>query len=72
MKWFEPIIAIIAIGLVILPFILKIINKKRGKPSCSCGCDCQSCSKDCMKSFRDYVKSDEFKCSCHEIVKDSK
>ena len=33
MKWFEYIIMIVAIGLVFLPFILKIVNKK--KPSFS-------------------------------------
>ena len=36
MKWFEYIIMIVAIGLVFLPFILKIVNKKKGKPGCSC------------------------------------
>ncbi|MFR7880646.1 MAG: hypothetical protein ACLU5J_03585 [Christensenellales bacterium] len=29
MKWFEYIILIVAIGLVLLPFILKYSNKKR-------------------------------------------
>ena len=28
MKWFEYIIMIVAIGLVFLPFILKIVKKK--------------------------------------------
>ena len=31
MKWYEYIILIVAIGLVVLPFILKYFNKKKGK-----------------------------------------
>ena len=34
MKWFEPIIIIVAIGLVLLPIFLQIKNKKKGKSSC--------------------------------------
>lgn len=45
MKWYEYIIAIVAIGLVILPIILNTRRKKKGKSSCGCGCE--SCSKDC-------------------------
>ena len=33
MKWYEYIILIVAIGLVVLPFILKYFNKKKGKKS---------------------------------------
>lgn len=29
MKWYEYIILIVAIGLVVLPFILKYFNKKK-------------------------------------------
>ncbi len=29
MKWFEPIIAVVAVGLVFMPFILRFIGKKR-------------------------------------------
>ena len=72
MKWFEPLIALAAIALVVLPFILKIIAKKKGKSTCSCGCDCASCNKDCMKSFKEYVSSEEFKRSCHDIVNETK
>ncbi|MCI5938389.1 MAG: FeoB-associated Cys-rich membrane protein [Bacilli bacterium] len=53
MKWFEYIIIVVAIGLFLLPFILQIIKKKKGKPSCSCGCSecsrCDCCSKKLMK-----------------------
>jgi len=49
MKWFEPIIAIVAIGLVILPIILKVVNKKKGKSACSCGCTCCPHSGNCSK-----------------------
>lgn len=45
MKWYEYIIAIVAIGLAILPIILNKRNKKNGKSTCSCGCS--SCKKDC-------------------------
>ncbi len=45
MKWYEYIIMIIAIGLVILPFVLNHLNKKKGKSTCGCGCD--KCSANC-------------------------
>ena len=67
MKWFEPLIALAAIGLVLLPIILKIINHKNGKSTCSCGCDCTSCNKDCLSNFKKYINSEEFKSSCHDI-----
>lgn len=49
MKWFEYIIMIVAIGLVFLPLILKIINKKKGKPGCSSGCCCCPHRESCCK-----------------------
>ena len=49
MKWFEYIIIIVAIGLVFLPFILKIVNKKKGKPCCSSGCCCCPHRESCCK-----------------------
>ena len=72
MEWFEPLIAACAIFLVILPIILKFRAKKKGKSVCSCGSDCASCNKDCLSHFKAYVKSEEFKCACHDIAKDSK
>ncbi len=45
MKWFEYLIIIVMVFLVILPFILNHINKKKGKSSCGCGCD--KCSSSC-------------------------
>ena len=61
MKWFEPIIASFAAFLVVLPLILNIINKKRGKHNCSCGC--QDCSKrnECYSALKDYINSEDFK-----------
>ena len=49
MKWFEYIIMIVAIGLDFLPFILKIVNKKKGKPGCSSGCCCCPHRESCCK-----------------------
>lgn len=49
MKWFGYIIMIVAIGLVFLPFILKIVNKKKGKPGCSSGCCCCPHRESCCK-----------------------
>lgn len=50
MEWFEPIIAIVAIGLVFLPFILKIIGKKKGKVVCSSRCCCCPMRSQCSKN----------------------
>ena len=33
MKWYEYIILIVAIGLVVLHYIIKYFNKKKGKTS---------------------------------------
>ena len=33
MEWFEYIIIVVAVSLVLLPIVLRIINKKRGKSS---------------------------------------
>lgn len=54
MEWFEYIIIIIAIGLVVLPIFLSIKNKKKGKSSC-CG-SCNSCGlyKSCCNSLKAY------------------
>ena len=67
MKWFEPIIAIVAIFLVVLPIILSIRNKKKGK--CSCGCGCSECAKknECYQALKTYLNSDEYKKDMEEI-----
>ncbi len=44
MKWFEYIIIAIAIMLVILPFLLNKINRKKNKGSC---CNCSLCPFKC-------------------------
>lgn len=59
MEWFEPLIAIAAIALVILPFILNHKNKKTGKPSCTSDCSCCSSSGQCMHNFKEYLKERE-------------
>ncbi len=43
MKWFEYLIALGAIILVLLPIMLKLINKKI-KKGC---CNCSNCTKEC-------------------------
>lgn len=53
MKWFEYIIMLIAIGLVLLPIAIKINNKKKGN---SCGSCCCCDKKDsCLKNFKQYI-----------------
>ncbi len=51
MKWFEYIIIIVAIGLVLLPFIINYKNRKQGKTSC--GCKCSECSIKCSLKKKD-------------------
>ena len=57
MKWFEPIIIIVAILLVVLPFAHEIKKTIKGKTSCSCGC--KECSKKgkCLANFKSFVSS---------------
>lgn len=45
MAWYEYLIIIVALFLVILPIILHFHNKKHGKTSCGCGCE--NCSGNC-------------------------
>ena len=61
MKWFEPIIAVIAVFFAVLPFIIAIRNHKKGRNSCSCGCSCCSKKDECYKALKGYINSDEFK-----------
>lgn len=57
MKWFEPLIALAAVSLVVLPIILKIKSHKKGQSSC--GCSCADCSKKdtCCANFKAYINS---------------
>ena len=62
MEWFEYLIALAAIGLVILPIVLKIVNKKRGRTSSACGCtSCSECNK-CYQNLRTFLKENGAKC----------
>lgn len=49
MEWFEPIIAVVAVGLVFMPFILKIIGKKKGVTKCNSRCCCCPLREKCCK-----------------------
>ena len=56
MKWFEPIIAFIAVLLVVLPIINKIRSLKKGETKCNGSCSMCSNKDDCLKNFKKYVK----------------
>ena len=71
MKWFEPIIAIVAIFLVVFPIILSIRNKRKGKSSCGCGCSECSKKNECYSSLKAYLNSEEYKKDMNKINKDS-
>ena len=72
MKWFEPIIAIVAVFLVILPFILNIRKKKKGKKGCGCGCSECSKKNECYVALKAYLNSSEYQKDMEEINKESK
>ena len=44
MEWFEYLIMVAAILLVILPIYLKVRAYKKHKPTCGCGKDFSSCN----------------------------
>lgn len=50
MEWFEPILIIIAVGLVAMPFVLKYINKKKGNTKCNSRCCCCPMRDKCCKA----------------------
>lgn|GEM_PF-765104 len=60
MEWFEYIIIVVAVFLLVLPFILAIIRKRQGKSCCSCEClnkgSCSSCP---FKRIQENIKKDK-------------
>ena len=71
MKWFEPIIAIVAVFLVVFPIILSIRNRRKGKSSCGCGCSECSKKNECYSALKAYLNSEEYRKDMDEINKDS-
>ena len=47
MQWFEPLIAIGAIALVVTPIISHFVKKKKGTLKCECGHYRKDCSGNC-------------------------
>ena len=59
MKWFEPIIVILATLMVILPFAFEIKNAISKKGHCSCGCtECNKKDK-CLVNFQKFIKENK-------------
>lgn len=57
MKWFEPIIIIIAISLVVIPFAFEIKKAITGKGTCACGCGGCNKKDKCLANFKSFVSS---------------
>ena len=57
MQWFEPIIIIIAISLVVIPFALEIKKAIIGKSTCVCGCSGCNKKEKCLANFKSYISS---------------
>lgn len=49
MQWFEPLIAVGAVLLVVLPIASHFIKKKKGTLKCECGHLRSECVSDCTK-----------------------
>ena len=47
MKWFEPIIFIVAVLLVLTPIVIHFVRKKNGKLKCDCGSYISECTGNC-------------------------
>lgn len=47
MQWFEPLIAIGAVLIVVLPIVLFFYKKKKGTLKCECGHYMKDCVGDC-------------------------
>ena len=62
MKWFEYLIIVAAIILVVLPFYIKIRAYKKHKTTCGCGKDCSSCNL-CKLNF-DEIRKEIKESSC--------
>ncbi len=55
MQFIEVVTIIIAVGIVALPIILKIVNKKNKKDDCTHKCD--GCGKECpFKNLNEKIK----------------
>ncbi len=59
MKWFEPIIIIIAVLLVIIPFAREFYKASKHKSSCTCGCGACGKKDKCLCNFKKIVKEEE-------------
>ena len=49
MEWFEPLIIVGAVFLVLLPIITHFVKKKNGTLKCECGHLRNECVSDCTK-----------------------
>lgn len=59
MKWFEILIMIGAILLVVIPFVNAFRKAITKKGACSCGCsDCKK-KDSCLANFKAYIKEHE-------------
>ena len=63
MQWFEPLIAIAAVLIVVGPIISYFYKKKKGTLKCECGHYQKECIGDC-KSCQDKAKDFLDKCRC--------
>lgn len=59
MQWFEPIIIIVAILLVIIPIITYIVKKRNGTLKCECGHEQSKCTGSCEKCNMDKKKNNK-------------
>ncbi|MCR4726379.1 MAG: FeoB-associated Cys-rich membrane protein [Clostridia bacterium] len=56
MKVFEILLIVFCAAIVIGVIAARIVRKKKGKPSCDCGCSDCSCCSACQKAKKDIRK----------------
>ena len=57
MEWFEPILIIIAILFVVIPFAFEIKKAITGKGTCACGCGGCNKKDKCLANFKSFIDS---------------
>ena len=72
MKWFEPIIIVIAIAMVVIPFAIEFRNAITKKGNCSCGCGGCDKKDKCMVNFKSFISSKNFKNSLKDDINHNK
>lgn len=59
MTWYEILIILAAVALVVFTIVFNVVRKQKGKSSCGCDCTCCPVKGACSHATRVVVEKDE-------------